>query len=273
MSNYKLVTFDMDGTLLDSNKKIRQDSLEAIHKALAAGKYVSLSTGRPIPEIGPYEEQLKDVPFYICSSGATIVDRRANKLIFAQTLAEETVWKIFNLAKDYDVMYHMLSTDAYMEQGHFDHIENYHMEMYRPLYAAHAKKVKNIKEFYQEQQYPVYKFNLYLRHPEQRLELREKLLQLGITVALAETASLECSPLDISKGTALEKLCQYLSISTAEAIAVGDSDNDLEILQTAGLGAAMGNANERVKAIADVIVKDCDNGGCAQVIEEYLLQA
>lgn len=272
MGKYELITFDMDGTLLDSQKKIRQDSLDAIHKALEAGKYIGLSTGRPIPEIGPYEEQLREVPFYICSSGATILDKRTDEIIFAQTLDEAIVAQIFALAEGYDILFHIMSRKAYMQQDCFDRLEDYHMGQYRELYEHHAEKVADIKSFYEQEKFPVYKFNLYLKDASQRMELREKLLKLGITVALAETTSLECSPLGISKGSALQALCKYLNISVEQAIAVGDADNDLEILQTAGLGAAMGNCNDNVRRIADVVLKDCDHGGCAQVIEEFLLQ-
>lgn len=66
-------------------------------------------------------------------------------------------------------------------------------------------------------------------------------------------------------------MCEYLHISMEQTIAVGDADNDLDILKQAGLAVAMGNANENVKNIADVIVNDNDHGGCAQTIRDYLL--
>ena len=67
------------------------------------------------------------------------------------------------------------------------------------------------------------------------------------------------------------QLCEYLGIPVEETIAVGDADNDIEVLKTAGLAIAMGNAAEHVKAIADVMVADCDHDGCAEAIGKYLL--
>ena len=89
---------------------------------------------------------------------------------------------------------------------------------------------------------------------------------------MAETSAVECSPLGISKGSALRRLCQSLGIDLEHTIAVGDSDNDLDILRSAGLGAAMGNCNDRVRYVADVVLRDCDHGGCAQAVDEYLLK-
>ena len=90
-------------------------------------------------------------------------------------------------------------------------------------------------------------------------------------LANAEQASLEISAVGVTKGTGLKKLCEHLGISLEETIAVGDADNDIDVLKTAGLSVAMGNANDTVKSICDVVVSDCDHDGCAEVIEKYLL--
>ena len=90
-------------------------------------------------------------------------------------------------------------------------------------------------------------------------------------LANAETTSLEISAKNTTKGLGLQKLCEHLGISIDEAIAVGDADNDLDVLKRAGLSVAMGNANDNVKKIADVVVEDCDHDGCVQAIEKYLL--
>ena len=272
MSKYKLIAYDMDGTLLNSDKEIAEDSIEAIHRAVTAGKYVTLSTGRPVPEIAPYDNALSEVPFYICSSGATILDRRNGKTVFSKALEKDIIREIFAISKDYDLMLHHLSDKSYLEQFHFDHIEDYHMERYRTLYESYAVKVESLQQFFEANQYPVYKFNLYLKHSEERESICKRLSELPITVSMAETSAVECSPLGISRGSALRRLCQYLGIDLEQTIAVGDSDNDLDILRSAGLGAAMGNCNDRVRDVADVVLRDCDHGGCAQAVDEYLLK-
>ena len=75
----------------------------------------------------------------------------------------------------------------------------------------------------------------------------------------------------IDKGVGLKKLCEHLGLPLEQTIAVGDADNDTMALKTAGLSIAMGNATEPIKALADVIVADCDHNGCAEAIDKYLL--
>lgn len=88
----------------------------------------------------------------------------------------------------------------------------------------------------------------------------------------AEDTSLEISPLGVTKGYGLKKLCKHLNIEVEQSIVVGDADNDLDVLKTAGLAVAMGNANANVKKIADVEVMDNDHDGVAEAIYKYLLE-
>lgn len=93
----------------------------------------------------------------------------------------------------------------------------------------------------------------------------------GSGTSLFETASLEFSPTEANKGTGMLALAELLGVPRKATIAVGDADNDLPMLRDAGLGVAMGNANERVRAAADVVVADNDHGGVAEAIRTYLL--
>ena len=93
----------------------------------------------------------------------------------------------------------------------------------------------------------------------------------GSGTSLFETASLEFSPAEANKGTGMLALAELLGVPREATIAVGDADNDLPMLRDAGLGVAMGNANERVRAAADVVVADNDHGGVAEAIRAYLL--
>ena len=93
----------------------------------------------------------------------------------------------------------------------------------------------------------------------------------GSGTSLFETASLEFSPTEANKGTGMLALAELLGVPRGATMAVGDADNDLPMLRDAGLGVAMGNANERVRAAADVVVADNDHGGVAEAIRTYLL--
>ncbi len=268
---YDLAAFDMDGTLLDSRKTIRQDSLDAIRKAKEAGKVVTLSTGRCLPELRAYEEQLKDVEFYICMSGALVYSNREKKAIASDEIPPELVEQILTLTEDEDPMIHLLSWESIVERDKVDHIEQYHMAPYKSSYEACCIIPEDLRAWYREHPCPVFKLNLYCRDLEQRSRMEEKLARLPLEFAYSEETNLECSPCGVSKAEGLRRLCSHLGLQIENTIAVGDADNDLAILKAAGLSVAMGNAKDHIKAAADAVTLSCDEGGCAKVIHTYLL--
>jgi len=80
----------------------------------------------------------------------------------------------------------------------------------------------------------------------------------------------EICPPELSKGAGVELICRHLGISPAQCIACGDAGNDQSMLAIAGLGVAVGNAVPELKAMADVMVTDCEHDGLAEAIEAYL---
>ncbi|MBR0289559.1 MAG: HAD hydrolase family protein [Selenomonadaceae bacterium] len=91
---------------------------------------------------------------------------------------------------------------------------------------------------------------------------------MNLSISYAEAFNLEMSPANVTKAYGLRELCDFLKIDVAETVAMGDADNDKEILQTAGFSVAMGNASDEIKQISDFITLDNDNDGVAAAIEK-----
>ncbi len=271
MSRYDLIAFDMDGTLLDSGKKIRDDSLSMIKKAAAQGKTVCLSTGRCLPELLPYEKELSDVRYFICISGALVYDNQKKCALEKNAVPDDEAEKIFERIRGRDLMVHLLSDDSVVEKSKVTQMERYRMGIYSETFNKITLQVDDAAEYWRKTRIPLYKINLYSKSVEEREELLNLLSDLELTFAFSETTSLECTAKNVSKGSGLEFLCGRIGIPLEKTIAVGDADNDLEILKTAGLAVAMGNANGNVKNLADVTVGGNDSGGCAQAIREFLI--
>lgn len=268
---YDLIAFDMDGTLLDSTKQIRQDSLDAIHKAVEAGKVVSLSTGRCLPELRAFEDVMDDVEFFIAMSGALVFSNKEKIEIASTAIPPELVDELLEKTADLDVMIHLLSWESIIEKDKVDNIELYHMAPYKASYEQCCILPESLRVWYKENPCPVFKFNFYCRDLEQRALIEERVKGMELEFAYSEETNLECSPVGVSKAEGLRRLCAHLGLNVENSIAVGDADNDLAILKAAGLSVAMGNAAPHIKDIADVITASCDEGGCAKIIEEYLL--
>ena len=272
MGKYKLIAFDMDGTLLDSKKEIRPESLEAIRVAAAAGKYVCLSTGRPRPEVEYCRSMLPKIHYVIGASGAFVRNFETGKMIFSGTIEPDTAAEVLRRVKGEDLMVQLFSEQSVSQRDKIPHMADYHMGQYQPMVEKITVPVEDIIEYYLAAPYPLDKLNLYCRDTDRRLRLRGLLGDIPLEMVDSEETSLELSAPGISKGRGLTELCAHLGITPEETIAVGDGNNDIEIMKTAGLAIAMGNAIDAVKACADVVVSDCDHDGCARAIYDYLLQ-
>ena len=273
--SYQLIAFDMDGTLLDSNKAILSSSLTAIADAVKAGKTVILSTGRCLPELREYLPQLSDVRYLNCVSGALVLDQKTNTAIYSCSLAPAVCSQILRIVQHQDVMVHLLGeTTSIIQRSHCQNMAHFGMGQYQGLFERNAEQWDNLFTQYHENPFPVAKLNLYFTDPESRQRIEQQILNENIPVTMvhAEATSLEISAKGVSKAAGLRELCKHLDIPISETIAVGDAPNDLEILKAAGLSIAMGNSRQEILDLADVVVSDCDHDGCAEAIYQYLLR-
>lgn len=273
MDRYDLIAFDMDGTLLTSKKHVSENTRAAVKKAAEAGKQVALATGRCIAELKDCGDELADIRYMVCESGALIYDSWKDQILHRETLPESLVEFVLQAMTDEDVMpYYFVEGQAVTERRKLEQLEHYLMGIYRPMMERICVQVEDAAVNYRQHKPGLEKFNLFCASATIRERMREKLQNLSATFAYAETASLEISPLNVSKASGLARLSSILHIPMGHMIAVGDADNDEPMLRTAGLSVAMGNSLAHIKELCDIVVADNDHDGCAQVIEEYLLK-
>lgn len=273
MMNYRLIALDMDGTLLNGKLEIHPDIIESMHRAKELGKEIVVATGRSLSEIAQYKEELKYARYMILESGAIVYDCKEEKIIFSKTLEEDTIRKLMNVYHKKDVMIHIFSNAySYIEKCKLEHLDNYQMELFRETFENHCRTFDDVDAFIEEHLYEIEKINFYHGTTRDQLDSKEQLKDVDITKVLLSGVSIEMNEKGVHKALGITKLCEYLNMSVEEVIAVGDSDNDLEILEVVGQAVAMGNANERVKAIADVIVSDNEHCGVKEAIDIYLLK-
>lgn len=273
MSTYDLIGFDMDGTLLNSEKTISERTLDAVSRAAAAGKVVILTTGRGISELQQFESMLGSVSYYVCESGALVYDVKEKRVLHTVSFAREVVERVIELAEGEDVMPYMMSGGwAYTNREDVADAEHFHMGIYREMMKQIANLTDDLYALYRAEHFSVEKFNLFAASREIRERISARVQGMPLTTAYAEDTSLEMSPQNVSKASGLNWLCQYLNLPLEKTIVVGDADNDAEVLRVAGLSVAMGNALPHIKAICDVVVSDNDHDGCAEVVDRYLLE-
>lgn len=171
---YELIGLDMDGTLLNSEKKITPGVVLAIKEAIANGKHVALSTGRGVAEIAEYREQLKDMEYAILESGALVYNLKKDETISVVNLDESIVDKVFDAVKDKDVFVHLISQGRSVSpEKLIPKMDKYHMGVYIPMYEKVCTKVEDTIKFHYEDKQGIEKINLFHTTPQDRENTRK----------------------------------------------------------------------------------------------------
>lgn len=267
----KLVAIDMDGTLLNREKQIPSDNIRAIRQAAQAGVKIVLCTGRMQSGVLPYFEQLDFAgrdEYAILNNGCSTYRTADWQLSSHVELTAEELQYLATLLEKYPNIA-LTCTD---KQGYTvvaDQVPE--LVAYDASLVFTKAHALNLEEAIARQ--PV--FQVMLLGDSADLDTFQEaeglLLSQHFSVVRSQSYILEILPQGVSKASALANLAKELGLSADEVMALGDADNDLEMIRYAGLGVAMGNANEKVKAEADAITGTCDEAGVAQALDQYVL--
>lgn len=265
---YEMLVLDLDGTLTNSEKKITPPTREAIIEIQEAGKKVVLASGRPTPGITPLAEELhlKDYGSYILSfNGARIIDCRTGESIYNKTVPNNVIPEIYEMVKDYDVDL-ITYTDTEILSGIKP---NQYTEIESRICNLDIVSVDNFAEAID---FPVNKL-LIPGDPSLTVQL-EKILKEKfhsfLNIYRSEPFFLEIMPQNIDKAHSLQKLLNSIGMTAEQMICCGDGYNDLTMIEYAGLGVAMENAQPIVKEKADYVTKSNDEDGVLYVIDQFM---
>lgn len=274
MNKYQILAVDMDGTLLNSKKVISKKNIDAINKAYSLGKIVVISTGRSVGELWDFFPLFPQMRYCISESGSCLYDIKAHRAIHQMVIDKDAVEKVVSYARVRDIMPQIyINGEATVTRRQLDNMDHYQMGHYKNHFRTCTDIVDNAFDECERMGYYAEKICLYHTDNDARNVTLDYVnsLNLNITKAFSEFTSLEVTPVGADKGSALEILCRKLNIPIEETIGMGDSENDLTILDKAGLAVAVENAADIVKRSADVISKSNDENGVAEIIEKYLL--
>lgn len=262
---YKIMAVDMDGTLLNDKDEITPRTEEAIKSLVDKGVVFTLCTGRPLQGIKRYIDQLRlDCPV-ITYNGAVIVHSKTGQILFSQDMDTAEARRVYNLAKEKNAMFIVWSQNRLYASELSEKTE-----FYEDITSTKAALLEDFEKLLSD---GITKM-LWYESPEILDGYIEELKQAGFentTFTKSRAYFLEFFSNRTSKALAMAKLGEYYGITKDEMIAAGDQTNDLPMIQYAGLGVAMGNAVDSVKAAADTVTDTNINEGVAQFIEKYLI--
>ena len=266
---YKLLALDMDGTVLNSQKKISLLTKAAIANLLERGVYVVVGTGRNLAELVEYRDDFKGMHYGILISGGMVFDFHNDAPIKIHGLDEATIFKLIDFGLETRAMIHLHTVrKSVAREADIQNMAAFDMGVYQGMFDKICERYDDPKKYVREHPGEVIKVNLYHRDRESRDKNFERINKLNLSISYAEAFNLEMSPANITKGSGLRELCDFLKIDISETVAMGDADNDKEILQAAGFSVAMGNASDEIKKFADFVTLDNDNDGVAAAIEK-----
>ena len=276
----KMIGLDLDGTFLDSNKHIPEENILAVSEALERGICVLPVTGRPFGAVP--EEILTCVPFRYCiaSGGACLYDLKENKKIFEELIPAAFAEEVASALIDAGFLVNIFvdGTGYINAHEHEAAIALAPTEASRNYMRLFRKPVPDIMEILRSSPRGIEKLTAASPRGEDGLfsraeELREVLkpYESGLNIMYNTEINIEIQSDRAVKGGAMLRLGEMLGITQEETMAAGDSDNDLEMLETVRIGVAMENANDGVKAAADFITLDNDSAGVAYAIRKFAL--
>ena len=265
---YKLIVLDLDGTLTNNKKEITPHTLDTLIKAQQMGVIIVLASGRPTHGIAPLAKRLKLDQYggYILSyNGGEIINWKTQELIYKNLLNLDMVPSIYKYAKDNH--FAIISYD-----GEFIITENPEDKYVQKAASLNVMKINKVDNFPKAINHPIAKClitgeadRLELLEEEMRQDLKDK-----IGIFRSEPYFLELVPKGIDKAHSLEVLLNKLELRKEQMIAIGDGFNDVSMVQFAGLGVAMGNAQEIVRKNANYITLSNEEDGVAHVIEKFV---
>lgn len=270
-TRYALAALDMDGTLLNSDHALTPYTVDALNRAAAAGKVIALCTGRCLSELWDTFRQAPGVTYAIGENGGCLYDVKAGRLLRQLTLPDARAFQLLETLASYDACVQcFIGGQSYIEASGPEALGPYHVADFAPVFNAGSKYIPDALALARERG-GVEKIDVYFADPGDKADFLDRLDREGLFVADSLGYGSELSPAAATKGAGVRALCDWLGIPVQDAMTVGDGGNDIDLVQCAGLGVAMANADPRVMAAADTATDDCDHDGAAKAVLRYML--
>lgn len=264
---YRMVSIDMDDTLLRDNLTISEENIRALQEANNRGVIITICSGRASKSI---KNLVKDIgilstdDYFISYNGAVIEDFRGNN-IFYKPIQGDILKDLIHIGRDFGVDVQLYSKEDIIVEKYTPRVQCYEKT------NKYAVTITNDLTTYDESIKVLFNYN----DIDKLEKLQSYIKQFHndkVNVFFSKPTYLEVLNKNANKGVALEHLANHLDVHKNEIIAVGDSFNDIYMIEYAGMGIAMNNARNEIKNIANYVTNYTNNeDGIAEVINKFIL--
>ena len=274
----KAILLDIDGTLTNSKKEITPMTKEVLLKAQAKGIRLVIASGRPAKGLFQYGDQLEmryNHGVFVCYNGARVVDCETGDVLVDITIDKNTTKEVLRHLKKFDVRplithgSHMVVEDVYncmvSDKGRVFNVLEYESRMnsYRLMETEDLEK---FIDFLVNKILTAGDSDYLEQHYKEMAAPFEGRLSMMFTANFY----FEYTAMNVNKGTALSKAMERLGIKPEECIDFGDAQNDISMLEYAGIGVAMANAQQAVLDMADEVTDDNEHDGIAKSLLKHI---
>lgn len=258
----KAVMLDLDGTLLNDKHKISVTNKEILKKLEDKGVKIFLATGRIYKSMKSYYEELNLTTPAICYNGAKIIYHNGSEKEYP--IKEKSLKALIDIAREHKIHLNLYQHEIWYSEN----IQNKETKIYKEISGLEPveKDFNQLDEMFSTKA-------LYVGDHKKLLEIEKKIKdKLGdnLYTTFSKPFFLEILDKNINKGTAMKNIMKEENILLSQTIAFGDGLNDMEMLETAGIGVAMDDSFDELKEVADYITISNNESGVGEFLKKYL---
>lgn len=272
----KMIGFDLDGTLLTSGKELSEYTKEILREAAQRGIVLLPATGRPLCGLPEEIRNFPGIRYALTANGARVLDLEENRGLYEKLVPYETAEKLLDIFLKYDAIVEVYYDGVgYAQEDKLWRIEEFFPQRPMAEYVMSTRRsVKDIRKKLEETGRPSDKIQAVFKTPEEKdIVLKEVVSEVeGIEAVSSLGHNIEVNVKGVNKGDALVRLGGMLGIRQEEIMAFGDGENDIAMMEAVGVGIAMANGLDAVKAAARYVTASNDEDGVAKAIIEYVLK-
>lgn len=246
-----------------------------LEECVRRGIYVVPCTGRIWGGIPDFIREFPGIRYAITTNGAVVEDVREHQIIDERKLTCTQALEILEMAHQFHTMYDVyVNGEAFGEERFLKNLESFLIPAtLQGMIRATRKVVPDVAEKVRQLNIPAEKINYFFDDLEERARAKKALEARGdVVISSSFKDNLEINALGATKGDAILRLARYLGLKPEETMGFGDGGNDLTMMKKAGVGVAMGNAEEEIKEASNYVTASKDEDGVAWAIEKLVLR-
>lgn len=269
----RMIAFDLDGTLLTTDKRLTDETRRTLEQAAKKGILLVPATGRPLTGMPAEVLGIPGVRYAVTANGARVVSTEDGKILREKLISVEKARKVLDIYGEYDTLREIYYDGrGYVEARQIEELDHFVPDPNMAEYMRSTRTgVADLMEKFCQENRAMDKVQAFFACAREKEQAFWRIREIeGVEATGALPYNIEVNAGGINKGEALLWLAGELGIRREEILAFGDGANDADMIRMAGFGAAMKKSVPEVLAVADTVAGSNDEDGVARAIQRYI---